>query len=161
VLAFQTGGQTPVSMTFQNILLPTDGSAASLKAARLVSEVAQACNAEVTLLLVITSEPLGMASLPKEVISQIKRSLQEAGQAILHKTRAILDETGVATKVKLVEGEIPSETIAREARLYGHDLIVMGSRGLGQHSSDRFFVGSVAEQVIRLAPCPVLIVKEE
>ena len=50
----------------------------------------------------------------------------------------------------------PAETICRIAEEDGHDLIVMGSRGLSGIGS--FFLGSVSDKVSHHTPCPVLIV---
>ncbi|MCD6357179.1 MAG: universal stress protein [Thermoproteales archaeon] len=55
---------------------------------------------------------------------------------------------------KIVE-VIPYEEIVREARK--NDLIVMGNKGMT--ALDRIFLGSVAEKVVRHAPCTVMICK--
>jgi nucleotide-binding universal stress UspA family protein len=52
----------------------------------------------------------------------------------------------------------PADTIVRVARERGADLIVMGTHGrTGLH---HVLLGSVAEKVVRLAPCPVLTVRD-
>lgn len=56
----------------------------------------------------------------------------------------------------LTEG-VPYERIVRAARSKRSDLIVIGTHGRTGFS--RVFVGSVAERVVRLAPCPVLTVR--
>jgi nucleotide-binding universal stress UspA family protein len=56
---------------------------------------------------------------------------------------------------RLAEGE-PDETILRVARESNCDLIVMGTHG--RTGLRRALMGSVAEQVVRLATCPVLTV---
>ncbi|MCC6445111.1 MAG: universal stress protein [Armatimonadetes bacterium] len=150
-----------MSMNIRNILVPTDGSPASLKAARLAGDLAAKCNASVTAMLVLAPESLNLVTLPEQLAARFRESLQEAGRAILEKTGKALEETNVLVHLKMVEGEPPSDHLAQEAVRGAYDLIVMGSRGMGQHAADRFFIGSVAEQVVRLAPCPVLIVKGE
>jgi nucleotide-binding universal stress UspA family protein len=57
---------------------------------------------------------------------------------------------------RLVEGE-PAEEIIRVARELECDLIVMGT--YGRTGLARFFTGSVAEEVMRGAPCPVVTVR--
>ena len=57
----------------------------------------------------------------------------------------------------LMEGE-PGEAILRTATERHCDLIVMGTHG--RTGLDRIIKGSVAEHVLRRAPCPVLTVKE-
>jgi nucleotide-binding universal stress UspA family protein len=51
----------------------------------------------------------------------------------------------------------PADTLAEIPRREGVDLIVIGSHG--RRGLERFFLGSVAERVLRLAECPVLVVK--
>jgi nucleotide-binding universal stress UspA family protein len=58
--------------------------------------------------------------------------------------------------LRLEEGE-PIREILRVAQEVGADLIVMGTHGRG--GLPRLLMGSVAEQVLRWAPCPVLTVK--
>ena len=53
----------------------------------------------------------------------------------------------------------PAETIVREARQGGFDLVVVGSHG--RTGARRLLVGSVAEIVARRAPCPVLVVRHQ
>ncbi len=53
---------------------------------------------------------------------------------------------------------IPAEEILRAAEADGCDLIVMGTQG--RTGMDRVLAGSVAEEVMRKAPCPVLTVKD-
>jgi nucleotide-binding universal stress UspA family protein len=59
-------------------------------------------------------------------------------------------------ETKMVEGH-PAETICRVAKEEGCDLIVMGTHG--RSGLGRLLLGSVAEQVLREAACPVLTVK--
>jgi nucleotide-binding universal stress UspA family protein len=56
----------------------------------------------------------------------------------------------------LAEGD-PVEAIVRVAGERGCDLVVMGTHG--RHGLKRLLAGSVAEEVVRDAPCPVLVVK--
>jgi nucleotide-binding universal stress UspA family protein len=57
---------------------------------------------------------------------------------------------------RLVEGE-PAAAIMRAAKEMSCDLIVMGTHG--RSGLERFFMGSVAEEVMRMAPCPVVTVR--
>ncbi len=63
---------------------------------------------------------------------------------------------GVEVEYRLMEGE-PGTTIVQAARETGCDLIVMGTHGRGLLL--RVLLGSVAEDVLRRAPCPVMTVK--
>ncbi len=65
-------------------------------------------------------------------------------------------DPGVSVERHLLKGD-PADEILRLARLSQCDLIVMGTHGLT--GLDRLLMGSVAERVLRKAPCPVLTVK--
>jgi nucleotide-binding universal stress UspA family protein len=64
--------------------------------------------------------------------------------------------TGLPVEYRLLEGD-PARTILETARETGCDLIVMGTHG--RSGLGRFLMGSVAERVLRKAPCPVLTLK--
>jgi nucleotide-binding universal stress UspA family protein len=66
---------------------------------------------------------------------------------------------GDAGAILVVErSEAPADEIARYARIHNIDLIVMGTHGRGRMAN--LLLGSVAEKVVRTAPCPVLTVRE-
>ncbi len=67
-----------------------------------------------------------------------------------------LPEPGVEVEYHVAEGE-PATEIIRLARLAGANLIVMGTHG--RTGLRRLLIGSVAEAVLRRAPCPVLTLK--
>ena len=66
-------------------------------------------------------------------------------------------EAGVAVETSTT-ADSPSEAIVRCAESIQADLIVMGTRGFS--GLKHVLLGSVAERTLRLAPCPVLAVKE-
>jgi nucleotide-binding universal stress UspA family protein len=56
-------------------------------------------------------------------------------------------------------GERLAETVANGAKDWGAELIVLGTHG--RRGVGRLLMGSGAEQIIRLAPVPVLVVRDE
>lgn len=56
----------------------------------------------------------------------------------------------------VIEAGDPASAIVERARRGSHDLVVMGTHG--RTGAERLVIGSVAERVVRLAPCPVLVV---
>lgn len=70
--------------------------------------------------------------------------------------RRRLTELAAGDPTQVLEGR-PADVIVDHARAVKADLIVMGS--LGRTGLERLLVGSVAERVVRLAPCPVLVVR--
>jgi nucleotide-binding universal stress UspA family protein len=63
----------------------------------------------------------------------------------------------VTIEHRLLEGD-PATVIAETAAETGADLVVMGTHG--RTGLTRFVMGSVAEDVLRKAPCPVLTVRD-
>ena len=62
----------------------------------------------------------------------------------------------VAVSPRLVTGLLPDSLVA-EIKANGYDLLVVGSHG--RTGVAHFFLGSVAEKLVRNAPCPVLVVR--
>ena len=82
--------------------------------------------------------------------------LQEAEKGLAALKSAAAGE-GLRVETHVLTGQ-PAHTIVEHARTGGFDLIVMGTHGRTGFS--HLFVGSVAERVVRRAPCPVLTVRD-
>ncbi|HUF46323.1 MAG TPA: universal stress protein [Vicinamibacterales bacterium] len=141
---------------FRNILCPIDLSELSVRPLRHAAALARWYNARLTVLHVVPgvdpmrSTPLGdpvhiVQPVPpdEEVVEALRRALQVAG--VTTPDVETIAEAGDAVAA------IIDRAVATPA-----DLIVMGTHG--RTGLDRLFVGSVAEQVLRGAPCPVLTV---
>jgi nucleotide-binding universal stress UspA family protein len=84
------------------------------------------------------------------------QELEAEVQQRLDAQRQQLQEAGLAGEVLMMHG-VPFQTIVDVARDQHVDLIVMGTHGrTGVH---HLLMGSVAEKVVRLAPCPVLVTR--
>ncbi len=79
-------------------------------------------------------------------------------QVALGRFIAAFDLSGVRVGTRLESGRA-EDTIVAIVREEGFDLIVMGTHG--RSGLSHFLMGSVAERVVRLSPCPVLTVKTE
>ena len=143
-------------MFFQRILHPTDFSELSRAALHYASELAHDHGARLYILHVVGT--LGPENVTYgEAVSQPqpetyrKRLWEEIHQVKPDRpdipVEYILSELGTTEAILQV-------TVERKC-----DLIVMGSHG--RAGLKRFFMGSVAEEVIRKAPCPVLVVKAD
>jgi nucleotide-binding universal stress UspA family protein len=77
-------------------------------------------------------------------------------RADLDDARGLLEAAGAKVEPILANGN-PAAEILKAAEDRGSELIVVGSRG--QHSLERFLVGSIAERIVRHAPCDVLVVR--
>jgi len=138
-------------LPIQTILHPTDFSEHSEVAFRLASEFARDYHAHLVVLHALSKQTLAygeMLSAPEE--DQYRLNALEALHKIQPANRTTLIEH------HLVEGD-PATSIIQAAREFAADLIVMGMHG--RTGLSRLLMGSVAEQVVRRAPCPVLTTK--
>ena len=147
---------------FKKILVPIDGSDFSTLAAQKALFMALKHEATITLLHVIP-DPHGGKHKTNMKPEQVE-ALESEGHAILQQVRSLLETINPEEEGKVsLEAELswghPADVIIEKARLDSIDMIVMGSRGLGALSG--LLLGSVSDRVSKLAPCPVLIVREE
>ena len=136
----------------KKILVPVDFSDFSRAALEAAAGIAEVRGAEITVLHVMI-EP--QASVPYEVYidwQKVKVEIKVDAEKMLAGMVAPGGSAGKAKK-RLEWGE-PASTIVRVAKEGNFDLVVMATHG--RTGLTRLFLGSVAEQVIRHAPCPVL-----
>jgi nucleotide-binding universal stress UspA family protein len=125
-----------------------DGSTESHRALSLAADLATAAAATLRVITVYPA-PAPSESLPggsTSSYSLLQDSLRDAVQALPNSLRA---EPRLRT-----DGD-PADLLAAESEL-GVDLMIMGSRGYGPLGS--VFLGSVSEQLMRRAACPVIVV---
>jgi len=145
-------------MNVRQILVPVDGSDLSLAAADAAAELARPLGASVTL-LTVAEPPEAMSDyVSKTALEEVRRGLWQASEAMLSAAAARLRRVLPEVQTRVVWGS-PALDIAAEAA-GGYQLIVMGSHGLGLARAERDFLGSVAERVLRRAPCPVLVIPD-
>jgi len=142
---------------FEKILVPVDFAPHSGEAVRQAVDIAQHYSASITLVYVY--EPADYA-LPEGYVlytpDQISLMTTEF-EARLRATRRDVEALGVSrVDTKLLNGAASTEIVGF-AEDQGIDLIVMGTHG--RRGITHMLMGSVAERVLRTAPCPVLTVK--
>lgn len=142
---------------YKRILVPVDGSEASTKALVAALQLAREASGRVRVVHVLDE----LAYLSGfEVGGDLLGLAREYGAKTLKEAMAVAASSGVPADTRLVESRGPrlGDAVASEAREWEADLVVVathGRRGLG-----RVLLGSGAEQVIRHAPVPVLVVRE-
>jgi nucleotide-binding universal stress UspA family protein len=112
------------------------------------------------LLLHVVNEFYAFASLDGAApAADLVPALREGGRRTLDKAKALAEKAGVSAKTVLREtlGGAAADTIVREARKQRADLIVLGTHG--RRGIRRMVLGSDAEQVVRVSPVPVLLVR--
>ena len=147
--------------SLQNILVPTDFSAASTRALAEAHEFAAAFGARIDLLHV-WSVPSLVA--PESVITGVgineqpllEWMRQSAGE-LLAKFEADAQQAGIAVREAFSETGDPATAIVARAAKGKYDLLVMGTHG--RTGLSHVILGSVAEKVVRRAPCAVLTVR--
>ena len=145
----------------KRILLATDLSPASEPALRCAAALAIRMDAGLVLLHVVSEKELdGLAKAhqPRHPVDLIYSELEEAVREQYR--RVVPDEVRrfLHAEVLVVPG-VPSEEIIRIAAAEGTDLIITGTHG--RTGLRRILMGSVAERVLRDAPCPVLTVRPQ
>jgi nucleotide-binding universal stress UspA family protein len=144
-------------VAMERILCPIDFSEFSQPALGRAVRVARWFEAEVTALHVVPRVP---APLPTDgggtylaVASDLVRAARESAGRELERAVAPWAGEGVPIATRLVDGD-PPQAIRAEAQALSADLVVMGTHGRSRF--EHLVLGSVAERVLRLAPCPVL-----
>jgi nucleotide-binding universal stress UspA family protein len=141
------------------ILLPTDFSEFSVKARDYACEFAAQFNAELHVLHVLDIQESATPdfSMGLALPGRIKESRENAEQAL----QGFLDPEWAKDRsvVRATAEGPPFLEIIRYAKQENIDLIVMGTHG--RSGLVHVLLGSVAERVVRKAPCPVLTVRLE
>ena len=138
-------------MTPQHILVPVDFSAPSDQALAYAITMAQKFQARMTLLHVIYMPPLAGADLAMQM-SAIEEAAQQATDACLQQVR----DAGLLGEKIICQG-VPWQEIVEKAEDIGADLIIIGTHG--RTGLQHVLLGSVAEKVVRMAPCAVLVTR--
>lgn len=145
------------------ILVPTDGSKTSQKAAVYAVNLAKQLNASIIVLSVIDkrmfmTQAVPAAKAPRQNPETVEDYLTEAAREYVGAIKKVCDKRGVSCRISIKMG-YPVEEIAREAKKVKANLIVMGSRGRSAFSAT--MLGSVSYGVLHNEKSiPVLIVRE-
>jgi nucleotide-binding universal stress UspA family protein len=145
---------------FKHILLATDGSAASRRAALMAVQMAHEQGARLTALFVVDPYPyLGIGQVnPLGFQAYMANAQAHAAQAHAE-IDALCREQGrqVNLQVRMAEDVTPAAGIVQSARDLHADLVVIGSHG--RSGIARLMLGSVANQVVSQSPVPVLVAR--
>ncbi len=141
----------------KKILIATDGSEYTKSAIKKGLSLAKMLGAEVTGVYVVDIRDFSGIDLEDMEYAYVNM-LRDNGDEILEELRDEADKMGVQIRTVKREG-IPADEIVKAAEEDDADLIVIGS--FGQSALEKLLLGSVAEKVIRHAPCPVLVVRNK
>lgn len=146
--------------SFRRILVPFDDADQAGRALAEAMPIARLAGGEVRLLSVFDEaryvsgfEPA--AVIVDEIVPRARHDLDEA----LGKAAERLRREGVACSVRVVDagGTSVASRVIQESEAWGADLLVVGSHV--RRGVDRALLGSVAEDIVRGSPVPVLVVR--
>ena len=142
------------------LLVPTDFSSASDDALAFAKRLAEPLGASLDVIHAF-EDPFTTAAFAAEVYTPLPPSLRE--DLLREADRRLAERLPVEQRVRfngtsaIVPGP-PARAIVDYAAQHGTDLIVLGTHG--RTGAQHLLLGSVAERVIRTAPCPVLTVRQ-
>jgi nucleotide-binding universal stress UspA family protein len=139
----------------KTILVATDFSECAEQALDYAVALAGVLDAKIHLLNVIVIPAMGIPEVGIAVSSTLIESTARTQQAELDKRAAGHAAAGIETLLRTGDAR---DVILDAAREIGADLIVMGTHG--RRGVRRALIGSIAESVVRTAPCPVLTIRE-
>ncbi len=148
---------TPEKSFFKKMLLPVDGSDASLKAAEYALRLAACEQCDVLVLHVVDEDVADdMASFSDRSREAVLEKMKSSGREYINDIQKKADDQKLGIETVVAVG-IPSRIILSAAREREIDLIVMGT--VGRKGARRVLIGSVTERVIEHSHIPVLVVK--
>jgi universal stress protein A len=146
-------------IALKKILVPTDFGEAADAALNYARALARNFGASIDVLHV--AEDISTRMFAGEVYVAMpqtwQQDVQDAARKQLEGRLVDNDPDPLPVSPVVIVSNAPAVSVVNYAKETGADLIVMGTHGRGPMA--HLFMGSVAERVVRLAPCPVLVVR--
>ena len=146
---------------YKKILVGLDGSSHAVEAAQAAVEVAKISDAELHLLTVTrpykVSAKLRQFLEAENLLGEPKYVMDDMTNSIVTEAEDIASKAGLANVKTVVREGKPARTLLEYAKDNGIDLIVVGSRGVGE--MDAALLGSVSQKISLLSACTVMIVR--
>lgn len=145
---------------YQRILVPVDGSSTSTRGLDEAIKLAKLTGASLRLIHLV--DPLTFATgfeLYGGYAGEVFPLMKEAGEKILEQARTRVADSGVKVDTLLFDSLATrvSDLVVEQVKTWDADLIVIGTHG--RRGVGRLLLGSDAEQIVRMAPVPVLLVR--
>ncbi|MEO7401554.1 MAG: universal stress protein [Polaromonas sp.] len=147
---------------FKRILVPVDGSQTSSKALQTALQMAKESGGCVRIVHLLDaaaymSSSGGYGNYP----SDLPGAMSDVGHQVLEDAANLAKTAGVQAETHLFEsfdGRLP-DVVSDDAEQWKADLVVVGSHG--RRGIGRLLLGSGAEQIMRQAPVPVLVIRSD
>ena len=146
---------------FDRILVPVDGSKTSRKAVLQAMALAELTHGRIRLIHVVGDVLSALGGEAAMVCSdEIYTAMTAAGNLLLADASAIVETRRIPVDTVLCEPSAArlSDEIEMASKSWGANLIVIGSHG--RRGVHRLLLGSDAEQIMRVASVPVLLVRD-
>ena len=146
---------------YRHILVPTDGSPLSLKAAKAAASLAGSLGSKITAIYVVEPfEPHWVGEIRSRApaplsASQMDKLARERGNAALEKVAALAGKSGVPCARLVAVDPNPWKAIVKAAQAKKCDLIVMSSHG--RRGLESILLGSQTTKVLAQTKLPVLV----
>jgi nucleotide-binding universal stress UspA family protein len=153
------------SKSIRKILVPVDGSTASVKALQYATHLAGLEASEAELIVVHVLEGVkqgGAIGLQAKygnvrLVEGFKRARRDAALKWLEQVEVAAKKKGIRLKTEVLDEDSKVKVIIEYAKKNSVDLIVIGSTGLTRFK--RLLLGTIANAVVSSAPCPVMVVR--
>jgi nucleotide-binding universal stress UspA family protein len=144
---------------YSKILVPVDGSEASTQGLQEAIKIAKQLGSHIRLLHTVAEFVFDSTHKDPAYVTDLIASMRDCGTAILAESEKLVTSQHIAHDTLLLEsiGGSAADSIAQQAKEWQADLIVMGTHG--RRGLRRLALGSDAEQVLRAATVPVLLVR--
>ena len=144
---------------FERILVAVDGSDHALDALKLAVGIQSKFASKLLILCVYRHHSLlegSMSMVRPETPENLDDSMREFASAVVENAKTFATKHGAKDVRGFINSGPPARTIVNFAKDKNADLIVLGSRGVGD--VEGFLLGSVSHKVTSLADCPVMVV---
>lgn len=146
-------------MSYQNILVPVDGSEISLNVIQHAVDLAQAFKSKVTVVQVMTLDPyIASEYMSLGQSNEMIERAREFIQTNLKQAKEQFEAKGLEVQTQLLEGESIHRSIIKAIDDLKIDLIVLSSHG--RSGFKKLLMGSVAQSLITEVSIPVFVVKQ-
>ena len=145
--------------TLRRVVLGTDGSIESWKAVTWLTRLPETIRPAITVVCVVPPLPLESIRVPAQALAagnQVEGVLRREAKKLTARVAGTLKKAGFSAKGIVLSGSPGARLVALAGRERA-DLIIVGSRS--GRGAQEYFMGSVADTVVKHAPCSVLVYK--
>ena len=140
---------------FSKIVVAVDGSDVSSRAFDAALFLSEKLGSKITAIHVIENVPTVYIQSQK-VLDELLEARKNESQKILDECSSIATKKGIVITTTLLEGN-PASIILEFSQCEKYEVIIIGSRGMGQFKE--LLLGSVSSKVIHHSSCPVLLIR--